>query len=204
MKMIRSRWLLLALVFGFLVLAWASAPYLMPTRVALGPCGRDWTSPASYLPRSSPTRAMAFREAGVAVKVCYGSPSMRGREIFGGLVPWDRLWRLGANEPTRIFIDGPIGLGGIGLSPGRYSIYAIPGPGHWEVMVSESTFHWGNAISPSVRAREVGSVTVEPHDLEQPVESLRFQWRPGTGGEPGTLEMEWATTRLAIQLVATG
>jgi len=116
------------------------------------------------------------------------------------LVPWGQLWRMGANEPTRIFVDGPVELGGTALSPGRYSIYAIPGPDKWRVMVSESTFHWGNAISPSVRARELGSVTLEPLELEQSVESLRFQWRPGPPGEPGTLEMEWETTRIAIPL----
>jgi hypothetical protein len=200
MTRLKSRFLWLGLIVGAMALGYALVPYLLPTRVALGPCGKDWTSPSSFLPRSSPTREMAFRESGVAVKVCYGSPAVKGREIFGALVPWDKLWRMGANEPTRIFVDGPVELGGIALTPGRYSIYALPGPDEWRVMVSESTFHWGNAITPDVQARELGSAVIAPTDLDEVVEDLRFQWRPGQGEGQGALEMDWATTRIAIPL----
>jgi hypothetical protein len=200
MTRLRSRFLWLGLVVVALGLGYALAPYLLPTTVALGPCGKDWTSPSSFLPRSSPTRDMAFREEGVGVKVCYGSPAVKGREIFGSLVPWGKLWRMGANEPTRIFVDGPVDLGGIALAPGRYSLYAEPGPDEWRVMVSESTFHWGNAITTDVRARELGSVAVTPAELDESVENLRFQWRPGQGEGRGALEMDWASTRVAIPL----
>jgi hypothetical protein len=200
MTRLKRRLIWLVLMVVGLSLTYALAPYLLPTHIALGHCGKDWTSPASYAPRASPIREMAFRQQGVGVRVCYGSPEMKGREIFGALVPWGQLWRMGANEPTRIFVDGPIELGGIALMPGRYSIYAIPGPDEWQVMVSESTFHWGNAISPAVRARELGSAVIEPTDLGDAVESLRFQWSPAQGGISGALQMDWASTRIAIPL----
>jgi hypothetical protein len=198
MKRLGSRLLWLALVVVVLFLALAMAPYVVPTRVALGPCGRDWTSASSYLPRASPTESITFKDDGFSMKVCYGSPSARGREVFGGLVSWGELWRMGANEPTRVFVDAAVDFGGVALPPGRYSIYAIPGRDEWRLMVSESTFHWGNAISTSVRAREVGSFAVEPEGLEQAVEALRFQWRSAGDGQPGSLEMQWAATRIAI------
>jgi hypothetical protein len=71
-------------------------------------------------------------------------------------------------------------------------------------MVSESTFHWGNAITSDVRARELGSVVVTPVELGEPVENLHFQWRPGQGEGQGALEMDWASTRVAIPLRLIG
>ena len=185
-----------------LALAMAVQPYLLPPTVALGPCGRDWTSPSSYLPRSSPTESTRWSVAGVDAKVCYGSPGARGREVFGKLVAWGELWRTGANEPTRIFTNGPLRVAGIDIGPGRYSVYTIPGPDAWQVFVTASTFHWGNAISAAVRDREIGSATLTPGLVEgDPVESLTLNWQATTDDE-GALVLEWETTRLEIPIEA--
>ena len=94
-------------------LVWAILPYWMPTSIALGPCGRDWTSPTSYGPKASPMREVEFSVGESNGKLCYGSPGVRGRKIFGVLVPWGELWRTGANEPTRLFVNGPVTVAGI-------------------------------------------------------------------------------------------
>ena len=122
-------------------LVWAVVPYWMPTTIALGPCGRDWTSPTSYGPKASPMRQVSFRVGETEGKICYGAPAARGRDVFGVLVPWDELWRTGANEPTRLFVDGPVRMAGVDLEPGRYSIYTIPSPDDWRLFISRSTFH---------------------------------------------------------------
>ena len=180
-------------------LTWATIPYWLPTSIALGPCGKDWTSPTSYQPRASPMRSVEFRIGEVNGKVCYGSPSARGREVFGGLVPWNELWRTGANEPTRLFVDGEVEVAGIVLPAGRYSLYTIPGPESWQLFVSTSTFHWGNEINSSVRADEMGSARLEPSTTAEHVEQMTMSWEPA-GDASGRLTLEWERTRIEIPL----
>lgn len=184
-----------AAIFVFLV--WAVAPYWMPTTIALGPCGRDWTSPTSYGPKASPMRQVTFRVGDTDGKLCYGSPAVRGRDVFGELVPWGELWRTGANEPTRLFVNGAIALAGIELEAGRYSIYTIPDAESWQLFVSRSTFHWGNLISDDVRHREVGTADLPSTSAPTFVEQMTFQWEPH-GATGGLLALEWEDTRLEI------
>lgn len=156
---------------GVLFMAALRGLYFFPTSVALGPCMLDWTSPSTYTgiwnSIASPMRKVRFRTGDVEVQICYGQPAARDRTVFTPdstrlsqkpvLIPDGRLWRMGANEPTRIFVNGPVLLGDLSLDAGRYSIYTIPGPETWEIFLSRSTFHWGNQITQRVRAREVGS-----------------------------------------------
>ena len=187
------------LLAAFGVLIWATIPYWLPTSIALGPCGKDWTSPTSYLPRASPTRSVEFRVGEVEGRVCYGSPSARGREVFGGLVRWSELWRTGANEPTRLFVDGEVEVAGVSLPAGRYSLYTIPGPESWQLFISTSTFHWGNQITSSVRAAEVGSARLQPSPTGDHTEQMKMGWEPVDAGS-GRLTLEWEHTRIEIPL----
>ncbi len=180
---------------------WALLPYGLPTSVALGPCGYDWTSPTSYARRVSPTESLRFDVGGVAAKLCYGSPGVRGRDIFGGLVPFGELWRTGANEPTRLFTDGPMSIAGVTVPAGRYSLYTMPGVGEWQLFVSRSTFHWGSDINPGVRQAEMGSAPVISRRLEPRVESLRFVWE-ASGETGGVLALEWDDTRVEVPFEA--
>ena len=184
---------LFAVLLGLFVL-WAGLSYWLSPRVALGPCGKDWTSPTSFAPRASPTRSVRFVVGETEGKLCYGSPSARGREVFGGLVPWGELWRTGANEPTRLFLDGPATVAGIPLEAGRYSVYTIPGPETWQLFVSTSTFHWGNQISEIVRELEVGGAELQVSTTGGHVEELTFS-RDGDA-----LVLEWEATRVEIPL----
>jgi hypothetical protein len=125
---------------------------------------------------------------------------MQGRQIFGGLVPFDSLWRTGANEPTRLYTNRPIRLAGIPLSAGRYSLYSIPRRERWEVFVSRSILHWGNDLSASVRAAEVGRAEVPVERLAAAVETLTIGERPD--GRGAVLYLDWETTRIALPLEA--
>ena len=193
------RWLLLggivALGAGFVVTGVSE----VPTWLALGPCLKDPTSPVSYRPRVSPLATVDARAGGVAVRLCYGRPAMRGRVVFGDLVPYDSLWRMGANEPTRLYTAGAISLAGLVLPAGRYALYARPHPDRWEVFATRSILHWGNDISPAVRAREVGSITVPVERLAQPVETLTV--RVDTSGAPVVLRLDWETTGISLPLL---
>jgi hypothetical protein len=171
---------------------------LVPPSLALGPCLKDLTSGVSYRARVSPLATVDARAGSVAVRVCYGRPAARGRTVFGGIVPYGALWRMGANEPTRLYAARPISLAGIRLPAGRYSLYAIPQSDQWEVFVSRSTTHWGNDISEGVRKQEVGKAVVPVERLTAPVETLTIQFDTA-GGRPG-LGVAWERTRILLPL----
>ena len=173
---------------------------LVPPSVALGPCLKDWTSPVSYRPRVSPLGSLRFRVSDAELSLCYGRPIRRDRTVFGGLVPYDSLWRLGANEPTRLSVTRNITLAGIPLPPGRYSLYAMPRPEAWTVYVSRSTLHWGNDISPGVRSQEVGQAVVPVEQLTEPVETLTVRVQDNGSSDRAKLVFEWERTRVALDV----
>ncbi len=173
---------------------------LVPTTLAIGPCLKDWTSPSSYRPRSSPLATVTIPVGDGTVQVCYGRPSARGRQVFGGLVPYGELWRTGANEPTRLYTDTPVTIAGFRLEPGRYSLYSRPDSARWEIIFNRSTLHWGNDLSASVRAEEIGTVTVPVEHLTAPVETLTVRSVPqGAGAEDLLLEWEQTGIRLEVR-----
>ncbi len=77
------------------------------------------------------------------VKIVYGSPRKRGREIFGALVPYGELWRTGANEATEITTTGDLIFGGHRLPAGTYSLYTIPYPDRWTIIINRALGQWG-------------------------------------------------------------
>ncbi|MFT4606051.1 MAG: hypothetical protein ACI9W4_002797 [Rhodothermales bacterium] len=175
-----------------------NGPYLFPTSVALGPCWKDWTSPSSYQARASPLKTLHFSVGGTDGRLCFGAPESRGRRLFGptGIVPFGPLWRMGANEPTRLFLNGPLQFGTLRLEAGRYSLYAEPDAAAWTIFVTKSTWHWGNQISADVTSQSVGSIEVPVLRQGGHEESLRYKM------ENSTLIMAWGFTRIQIPLAA--
>lgn len=154
--------------------------------------------------RASPPDSARATIGGGFAKVCYGAPSARGRTMLGGEhVPFGRLWRLGANEATRLYVSFPASIGDVSVDPGAYSLYAVPGAERWRFFVNRDTRHWGNQITEEVREEEVGSLTVEPERLAEHVERMRLRFE-GTGGNAAALVLEWENTRVRIPIRNAG
>lgn len=95
-------------------------------------------------PRPSPLAvAQVTLDDGTYVKIHYGSPRKRGREIFGGLVPFKQVWRFGANEATEMTVTQPIEFGGKTVEPGTYAIFAIPDEDEWILILNKNLGQWG-------------------------------------------------------------
>jgi hypothetical protein len=150
-------------------------------------------------------RASPYDSATVAVgagvaKICYGRPSLRGREMIGGeAVPYGQLWRTGANEPTTIHLDVPARIAGIAVQPGSYSLYTIPEAGReWTLIVNRSTTQWGHEsrYTEEVAAQEVGRGSVPVETLEERVEQLTI--RPADRRQGALLE--WQNSRVFIPI----
>jgi hypothetical protein len=191
-----------AIALGFAYLA--ATTFAPGSWVARGaPCPRNWGWAPAWQPRASPLLDADATLADGHVRVCYGAPSLRGRVMLGGTaVPWGRLWRTGANEPTTLHTDVPVTLGGVELGPGSYALYTVPGPETWDVIVNRSTRQWGleSEYTSKVAAQELGRFQVTAEALPVPVERLRI----ATEATPTGLDLvlSWQTTRLRMPVRA--
>lgn len=93
--------------------------------------------------QKSPPATMTGKVGGVDVEVKYHQPSARGREVMGGLVPYGKVWRTGANNATTISFGSNATVGGKDIKKGTYSLYTIPGEKVWTIIINSSTEQWG-------------------------------------------------------------
>lgn len=151
--------------------------------------------------RASPYDSLKFEVGGSAAQVCYNRPYMKGRQIFGALVPHGELWRTGANEPTIIHLSGEASIAGVAVGPGSYSLYTIPGETDWTVIVNRSTSQWGHEsnYTPEIEAMDVGRGTVPSEALEEPVEQFTITTEPQGAGLH--LILDWEMTRVRIPIL---
>ena len=155
--------------------------------------------------RKSPLDSVSFKIAGQSMKVCYGRPSSRGRVMLGGAdVPYGKLWRTGANEPTIFYAPVPLRVAGIEVKPGVYSLYTVPGAGEWEIIVNRSISQWGkeDQYTEKVKAQEVGRAKVKSESVTKPVETFTIKAEPA--GKDASLVLEWEKARVRIPIQAQG
>lgn len=153
--------------------------------------------------RASPYDSVDVSLGDAALRICYSRPAMRGRKIFGSeIVPFDSLWRTGANDPAIINVPFPATIAGIAVQPGHYSLYTMPGRDHWMVGINGSTTQAGNDFSAEVLGRELSRQSVRRETTLDPVE--RFTIRSErTGASNADLILEWETTRVRIPITRT-
>jgi hypothetical protein len=158
----------------------------------------------------SPPDSVRASVGGVDIAIDYGRPSMRGRTIFGaGVVPWNQVWRTGANFATRFTTSADIVLGGATVPSGTYTLWTLPGAGGWKLIVNRQTkapCATAAACSDPKRARLWGTdyaadsdlVRVDLHvsTLGQPVEQFVIGVDPQGAG--GLLWMAWEKTKVSI------
>ncbi len=179
------------------------APRAAPAEVADTACQVLEPRNVPVQGRRSPLDSLTFSVAGRPVKLCYGRPSSRGRVMLGGKdVPYGKLWRTGANEPTVFFTPVALTVAGIEVPPGAYSLYTVPTAGDWEIIVNRSIKQWGEEsnYTPQVKAQEVGRAKVKSERVEQPIETFTIRSESADSG--ATLVLEWEKTRVKIPVTA--
>ena len=154
--------------------------------------------------RPSPLDSVTFNVGAHPVKVCYGRPSLRGRRMLGSAaIPYGKLWRTGANEPTIFYTPVALQVAVIKVPPGMYSLYTVPGEKEWEIIVNRSTSQWGHesTYTKEVEAQEVGRGKARAEPVKAPVEQFTIRAEPGDGGAQA-LVLEWENTRVRIPVRA--
>jgi len=123
-------------------------------------------------PKPSPAHTATGKAGSANITINYGQPSMKGRKIFGELVPYGKVWRTGANEATTFETDKDITLEGKTLAKGKYGLFTIPGEHHWTVILSKNANQWGSYKYKE--DEDVLRVDVAPTALDKPVEKMTF------------------------------
>ena len=103
------------------------------------------------------------------ISVNYGRPSMRGRKIMGDLVPLNKVWRTGANEATHLKTNFDMTIGGVPLVKGKYTLWTLPSPKGWTIIINKQTGQWGTHYDERLDYARFDA-TVE--QLQAPVETL--------------------------------
>lgn len=147
-------------------------------------------------PQASPKASITQTVGMTEFTVTYFRPGVKGREIWGGLVPYDKVWRTGANEATVISFNDPVLVEGKKLEAGKYSIFTIPGQSQWTVIFNKNTALWGDY---GYKAEEdVLRVTVGSAPGEM-VERMQFVFRDVTDSG-AVLELQWEKLRVGVKL----
>jgi len=148
------------------------------------------------LPQASPAASIQQAVGVTDLEITYHRPGVKGRTIWGGLVPYDQIWRLGANEATTLAVSSPFRIAGHEIAAGTYALFAIPGKEAWTFILDKNPKQWG-AFSHK-DADDVLRFQAKPQ--EGPfVERLQFTISPDTDGA-ATVEMAWEKLRVAFQV----
>lgn len=140
-------------------------------------------------PAPSPTQKMEQKIGLTGVTVEYSRPSMKGRTIFGDLVPYDKMWRTGANKNTMVTFGDDVMIGGKEVKAGEYAVFTKPGAVNWEVYFYNDTNNWGtpekwddNKVVASVTAKtsampmSVETFTISLDDVKTDGANLGLMW----------------------------
>ena len=147
-------------------------------------------------PLSPPGQASLTFSDGHKVTIDYSRPSMRNRKIFGGLVPYDQVWRTGANAATSLKTDVNLNIGGTNVPAGSYTLYTLPGVNSWQLIINKQTGQWGTRYDQSQDlARIPMKVTQRPSGLE--LFTISFD---KTGPDSATLKLEWENTIASVAI----
>ena len=154
--------------------------------------------------KHSPERTAVYQENGMDLAIAYNSPSKKGRDIFGALVPYDKVWRTGANEPTTFATVNDIKVGGKELKAGTYSVWTIPGRTSWKVIFNDDIPPWGVTLSSMGREttrvpdHDVVELEVGVQTLSSPEEMLTLAFEEANGKLQ--LSLFWDTTKVSVPI----
>lgn len=140
---------------------------------------------------SPPAHAECRLPGGKIIHVDYSSPRMRGRKIFGGLVPYGKVWRVGANKATTFDTTANVSIGGKTIPAGNYTMFALPEPGKWTLIISKKTGEWG--IPYPGEQYDFARMPMEVSNLSKPLEDFTISFVHTPGG--CSMRFDWATTR---------
>lgn len=147
---------------------------------------------------TSPSARAACKFADAkTIAVNYSSPRMHGRKIYGGLVPYGEIWRVGANEATAFVTNANLTVGGKDVPAGSYTLFSVPGPSNWMLVISKKKGEWGIPYPGS--GGDLTRIGMKVETLPSAIENFTIGF--DQTGMACTMRFDWEKTRASIQIV---
>ena len=145
---------------------------------------------------SPPAKAACKFADGKTITVNYSSPRMRGRKIFGDLVPYGEVWRAGADDATSFVPNVDISVGGKNVPAGKYTIFILPAQNKWTLIISKQTGEFG--IPYPGEQYDFARMEMKVSKLPSTLENFTISFDPA--GTSCTMKLDWETTRASIDM----
>ncbi len=167
--------------------------------MALMPAGfAQMSGGGAKKPMASPPATATVELNGKTVSIAYNTPSMRGRKIFGGLVPYGKVWRTGANPATTLKTEANLKIGAATVPAGTYTLFTIPSETVWKLIINKQTGQWGLHYE---EAQDLARVDMKKSTLPAPQEKMSISFE-NTQGNKTQLHVRWDTTDVWVPVVA--
>jgi tetratricopeptide (TPR) repeat protein len=153
-------------------------------------------APNVEFPAASPAGDIKQRLGLTDVEIVYSRPGVKGRTIFGSLVPYDKVWRTGANNATKITFSTPVKINGAEIPAGAYSLFTIPGENEWTIIINKNAGQSGLQYDEKA---DVVRVKAAPVKLAEAVETFTIEFN-GITDESAVLNLVWEKTSVPIKL----
>jgi len=140
------------------------------------------------IPRTNSKAIISQTIASTQIEITYNRPNKKNRQVFGDLVPYDKLWRTGSDEATKIYFSTPVSLAGNKIDSGRYELFTIPGKDKWEVILQKASNQWGSygyddkndvmrfPITPVISDKEIETFTMSVDEIGSDHGTLNIAW----------------------------
>ncbi len=141
----------------------------------------------------SPRAALRQRIGEANIWLDYSRPAKRGRPVWGGLVPWGQVWRMGANDAAHLATDRTLEIGNLTIAPGTYTLFLLPAQSGWQLIINRATGMSGLDYST---AQDIGRIPLTTETLQRPVESFTLEAREASAG--GILAIAWDNLQASV------
>jgi hypothetical protein len=156
-------------------------------------CGVPSLAPAQT--PKSPHETLTAHLGGHKITITYGRPSVRGRKIMGGLVPYGKVWRTGADEATTFETDVDLDINGLKVPKGKYGLFTLPNEDGWTLIINKTAKQWG-AFNYK-EADDLGRTKMEVSKSGSPVEQFTIAMT-SAGSNAAALKLEWENTVASV------
>lgn len=148
--------------------------------------------------RPSPAEKATCDLGGGTITTDYSSPRVKGRKIFGGLVPYGEVWRTGANEATTFVTTAEVEVGGKTVPAGSYTIFTVPNPDKWTLIINKKTGEWG--IPYKYESDELARVDMKVSKASSPAEDFTISYEKSGNG--CVMNVAWDTTQASVDIAS--
>ena len=154
-------------------------------------------TPKVDFPAPSPACTLKQRVGLTDIEVVYSRPGVKSRQIFGGIVPFDKVWRTGANNATKLTFSTPVKINGADIPAGTYALFTIPGENEWTIIINKGAAQWGS-FQYDEKA-DVVRVKATPVKLAETIETFTIEFNK-IRDESAVMNLVWDHTVVPVKI----